>query len=196
MTFVIAPADFVKGAGDYSEYRQILTDLQSTAFARAADIWKGYSPGGITPGARQFGVSTYRPRDIFGGGTATFVKSYGSQGSWGNIWSYSVPEDSIHALAGLAIPDPTLIFSAFKLQIEDKILPIINVEEAHSFSQGFRLLFKQDKGKEFVIPEEQSVLLRGFQERNTRNRTQRIVPIGFVLNKNRDNMIRETELSN
>lgn len=199
MTFLIAPADMVKGEGQWTEYRQILADLQVSAQARAADIWKGFTFGGVTPGARQYGISSLRPRDIHGGGvggTATFQKTYGSQGSWCNIFSYTVPEDEIHAYAGIAIPDPTLIFSQLRWEIEDKKLPIIDIEEAHSFPGGFRLMFKQDKGKEFVVPEEQSVLLRGFQERSTRNRTQRIVPIGFTLYKNKDLMITERETGN
>jgi len=191
--FSIAPADFVKGEGQYEEYRGILGKLQDRAISRAQEIWKGYSFGGMTPGPRQFGIASFRARDIFGGGTSTFVKTYGSPGSWANIWSYTVPEDEVHAFAGFAISDPTLIFASIRWEIEDKKLPILDIEEAHSFTGGFRFMFKQDDGKEFVVPEEQAILLRGFQERGTDGRSQRITPLGFVLHKNKDNMIRETE---
>lgn len=196
MTFMIAPAAQVKGENAWPEFKNILPALETTAKARAGDIWKGFDFGGVTPGPRQYGLSTLRPRDIFGGGTATFSKTFGSAGSWCNIFSYTVPEDQIHAIAGIAIPDPTLIFSALRWEVEDKKLPIVNIEEAHMFGGGFYLMLKQDSGKELVIPEEQAVLLRGFQERGTRNRTQRVIPIGFTLYKNKDLVIREQETGN
>lgn len=194
--FQIAPANLVKGENAWPEYKNILPALEEAAKNRASQIWQGFQFGGVMPGPRQFGISNILPRDIHGGGTATFSKSYGSAGSWCNIWSYTVPEDEVHAIAGVAIPDPTLIFSSLQFIVEDKTLPIVNIEEAHMFGGGFYVLLKQDSGKELIIPEEQSIKLMGFQERGTRSRSQRVVPVGFALYKNKDLLIKQKETGN
>ena len=192
--FVIAPASKIREAGQYDDFRSILADLQQNALAKASTVWKGYSFGGLRPEGQQFGITTFRPRDVMtpggqtntGGGTATFVKTYGSQGSWTDIYSYSVPENEIHAWAGVGIPDASLIFSQMRFEISDRRFPIIDIEEAHMFPGGFALMFKQDKGEEFIAVENDRVLLRGRQERGTRGRQQRVIPLGFQLYKNKD----------
>lgn len=194
--FLIAPFRLVKGENQWNEYRDMLPALQDAAIRRAQDVWKGFEFGGVLPGAKQYGIVPFRPKDVLGGGTATFNQTFGSQGSWCKIFSYNVPEDMIHAFSGIAIPDPTLIFSQLRFQIEDRLYPVIDIEEAHTFGAGgFTLLIKQDKGKELVVAEELPVLVRGFQERGTRNRTQRVIPLGFMLYKNKNLVINEAETS-
>ncbi len=194
--FLIAPFRLVKGENQWTEYRDMLPALQDAAMARAQDIWKGFKFGGVLPASKEYGITQFRPKDVLGGGTATWTQTFGSAGSWCRIFSYNVPEDMVHAIAGFAIPDPTLIFSQLRFQIEDRLYPIIDIEEAHTFGQGgFSLLIKQDKGKELIVAEELAVLVRGFQERGTRNRTQRVIPLGFMLYKNKDLVIREVETS-
>lgn len=196
MPYMIAPLGLVKGENQYPEYRQILQQLFDGATRRAAQIWNGFEFGGVVPGPRQYGMTPIRPRDIFGGGTATYIKRYGSQGSWTDLFSYNVPEDLIHGWAGVAFTDPDLIFAALRWRIEDKLFPIINIEEAHAWSNPFAVLFKQDAGKEIVVPEEQPVLIRAFQERSTSASRRRVVPLGFSLYKNKDLVITERETGN
>lgn len=193
--FVIASARDI-ALGRNPEFNDIRQALHDQAIARAAEIWPGHEVGGLRPQSKQFGVNTIRPRDIFGGGTATFVKRYGSAGSWCNIWSYTVPEDEIHAFAGFMIPDPSLIFAQTRFELEDTRLPIADIEEAQGFMGPFAILYKQDRGFEYIATEEQRVLFKGFQERNTAGRNQRVVPIGLQLYKNKDLHIVERETGN
>lgn len=194
--FNFAPARLVRGDNAYDSYISLLNDLFVRAKARASEIWPGFTFGGRQPEGKQYGITSFRPRDLFGGGTSTFSKTFGSQGSWANIFSYTVPEDEVHAFAGLSFTEPALIFAQLRWEIEDRKYPIIDIEEAQGWGMPFSLLFNQDKGKELVVPEEQAVLFRGFQERTTRNRVQRVVPLGFVLYKNKDLVIREQETGN
>ncbi|MGH2626371.1 MAG: hypothetical protein ACRDHY_06940 [Anaerolineales bacterium] len=196
MTFNIAPLRLVKGENEYPEFRDALGDLQKEAIARASEVWSGWTFGGVRPEAKQFGVTGIMPRHMFGGDTATYTKAYGSQGSWANIFSRVVPEDLIFGVAGFAFTDPTLIFSQVRWEVEDRIYPIVPIEEAHGWGLPFAVMLKQDRGESLIIPEEQRFLLRGFQERATRGQTARIVPIGFMLYKNKDLVIRESETGN
>lgn len=196
MTFVIAPTRLVKGENAWDEFRTSLRESENLAVQRANEIWNGWKFGGLTPGNKEYGMTSLMPRHIYGGGTATFTKTYGSAGSWCNILSYTVPEDQIHVFVGLSFTDPAPIFSALRWEVEDKRFPIVGIEEAYGFRDGFSLMLKADKGEEIVVPEEQRFLLRGFQERGTRGQQQRIVPLGFMLFKNKDAVIVERETGN
>lgn len=196
MVYSTAPVNLVKGENAYPEYRDILGVLQDAAIQRAETIWPGFKFGGALPGPGEIGIAPIRARHVYGGGTATWNKSYGSQGSWAQVYSYTVPDDLVHAFAGFMIPDPTLIFSAMRFQIDDKLFPIINIELAHGYDGAFGFILKQDKGKELVVQEKRPVLVRAFQERGTRGRNQRVVPIGFALYRDKNLYITEGETGN
>lgn len=196
MVFISAPFKQVKGENAWPEFQSVLPALETAVKGRAEQIWPGFQFGGLFPGNKRYGLLDVRPRDIFGGGTATFTKTYGSQGSWANIWSYTVPRDEIHGFAGFLVTSPSLIFAQIQMQVEDKILPIMDIEHHQGWAPPFGIILKVDQGKEIVADELQSVILRGFQERNTRNMTQRIVPLGVQAYKNKDLHITRREVSN
>lgn len=196
MSYIIAPLDKVKDT--FPEFRQSMSALQDAVIKRAQDIWAGFTFGGLTPGSRQFGLTTMLPREIFGKGTQQWTQTFSAPGSWTNIFSYSVPVDEIHGFAGFAFTEPTLIFSQLRWEIKDRKFPIINVEESRAFNVfagGFVIVVKADAGQELIAEERTQVLVKGFQERGSSGIRQRIIPIGLLAFRRIDLVITEEKSS-
>lgn len=191
MSFEIAPLKRVRT--DYPEFRATLVSVQNGLIARATQIWTGYTFGGLSPASGQFGIGNIPPRHMSiprGFGSWSFVQQFNFPGSWGNIYSYTVPSNQIHGFAGFEFYAPDLIFNALRAQISDTIYPIIEIEEAQGYGQdGMALLVKADAGEEYIIPETVSLTLKGFQERTTLGWNVRVVPLGQIVFKARDDLI-------
>jgi len=194
MPYIFAPLNLVKGENNYPEYADVLKAVQDAAINRAKSLWSGFSQGGLTPGDREFGIVPMRMNEMAADTTSTtlsgsysFRKTY-TAGGWRPIFNFTTREDTIHALAGFAFTDDVLRFSQIRWEIGDKKYPIIDLQLAQSFG-NFALLLKEDAGKEIIIEQEQSVLVRGYCETSG---PQRIVPIGFMLFKRKDLVISET----
>lgn len=187
MSYLIAPLQKVR-SGEFPEFQQAMASLEAAARQRAAAIFSGFTPGGVLPGDGSFGQANLLPKKVLGAGTFTWVQTFRAPGSFTNIFSYTVPNDEIHAYAGFIIPDP-LIFSQFRMQVSDRIYPILEVEEARAFKDGFAIVLKQDSGAETVVEEKKIFTLQGYQERGTSGNSQRVIPIGFALYINKDTYI-------
>ena len=92
-------------------------------------------------------------------------------------------EDSIIALAGFVIPDPTLLITKLRMEIGSRRFPKVDIEEMHGYEQP-ALIFE----KGYVVPEESHFLLKGFFEASG---YQRVVPLGFVIFRRRDLFVTE-----
>jgi len=194
MSYVIAPMRLVKGEGAYPEFAEVLRSVQDAAIARAKDIWKGYSQGGIYPGDNEFGICPMRAREMAKdvssttlSGTYSFKKNLGTTG-WHTLFDYTVRKDIIHAFAGFAITDEVLRLLELRMEFGDRKFPILDIQEAKGWG-SFAILFKEDVGKELIAQEESSVYLRGYVEATG---YQNIVPIGFQLYKRKDLVISES----
>lgn len=194
LPFVIAPLDKVKGENAFPGFEEVLKDLQDAAIQRAKDIWKGWEFGGILPGEKEFGICPLRAREMANDVTATtlsgsynYRKNLGSTG-WYTLFDYSVRDDIIHAFAGFKVTDDVLRLLEFRMEMSDKKLPIIDVQEAKGWGQ-FAILFKVDEGKELIAEPRHSVYLRGYVEASG---YQTIVPLGFQLYKTKNLVISET----
>lgn len=191
--FTLAPAKLIKGPGAFPEFAQAMKDIEGAAIARALDIWKGYELGGLTPGKKQFGICPFLPAECAqqtsARGSATFRKSYTGTG-WKPIMDYSVPEDEIHAFAGFAITDEALRFNTFRMEIGDRKFPKWDIQEAQGWDGGMAIILKENKGDEIIAVEETDVDLRGWLESAG---YQRVVPLGFMLYKRLDIVIKELE---
>jgi len=189
MAYIIAPLDKVKV--DYPEFMDVMRQVERVSIARAEKIWPAFKLGGLIPGEKEFGIGNILPKDVLGAGTYSWTQSFTAPGSWTNIFSYTVPEDEIHAFAGFAISDPTLIFNQIRLEISDKKYPIWEIEEANLYEKGFAIIIKADPGDELIAEEEIPVLVRGYQERGTSGYEQRVIPIGINIYKRKDLVISE-----
>lgn len=194
MPYIIAPARDVKGPGQYPEYLAVLKAVQDAAIARAADIWKGWVPGGLTPKSNQFGIGLLRKNDTSNdvttaalSGSYSYSKTLTATG-WVPLFSYTVPDDTIHAYAGFSFVDEVMRISQIRLEIQDRILPIIDLQGAWGWGK-FDVLIKEDVGGEFVAQGLQRVLVQGYVESTG---PQRIVPIGLHLYKNLTRVITQT----
>ena len=194
MSYIIAPMRLVKGEGAYPEFAEVLKSVQDAAIARAKDIWKGYSQGGIYPGDNEFGICPMRAREMAKdvssttlSGTYSFRKNLATTG-WHTLFDYTVRKDVIHAFAGFAITDEVLRLLELRMEFGDRKFPILDIQEAKGWG-SFAILFKEDVGKELISQEESSVYLRGYVEATG---YQNVVPIGFQLYKRKDLVISET----
>lgn len=194
MTFVIAPLSKVKGEGSYPEYEDVLKSVQDAGINRAKEIWKGFTQGGLYPGANEFGITTLRAREMANDVTATtlsgtysFRKNLGTRG-WHTFFDYTVRTDIIHAFAGFEITDEILRILELRMEFGDRKYPIIDIQQAKGWG-GFAIIFKEDEGKELISQEETSVYIRGYVEATG---YQNIVPLGYQLYKRKDLVISET----
>lgn len=192
MSYLIAPLQKVKI--DFSEFNAVMKNLEEALDARAKAIWSGYTFGGLSPGDNQYGFGNIPPRHMSvprGFGTWSFMQKYTAPGSWTNIFSYTVPNDQIHGFSGFEFHGPNQIFNALRFSISDKTFPIIEIEEARSYAakDGMALIFKTDKGREMIVQEKISLTLKGFQERNTSGFNQRVIPIGEMAYRAKDDLV-------
>ena len=194
MSYIIAPLDKVKGEGAYPEFADVLKSVQDAAIARAKDIWKGFTQGGMYPGDNEFGICPLRAREMATNvtsstlsGTYSFRKNFAAT-AWRTIFNYTVRQDVIHAFAGFMITDEVLRFLELRMEFGDRKYPILDIQEAKGWG-AFAILFKEDVGKELIAQEESSVYLRGYVESTG---YQTVVPLGFQLYKRKDLVISES----
>lgn len=195
MPYIIAPLSDVKGLNNYPEYIDAMRALQQAAFARAASLWEGFTPGGILPGQNQFGIGPFRKNDQAGdttdsanSGSYTYRKNYTTASAWTDAFRYTVRVDEIHAFAGFLIDAPTLNLIQFRMQIGSKIFPVFDIQEAQRYSK-FAIILKTDAGSELIADPKTFVLTRVYVETAG---FQRVVPLGFELFRRPDLHITET----
>lgn len=192
MSYIIAPLSKVKD--DFPEFLGVMKDLENKLRTRSEKIWNGFTFGGLTPGDNQFGLVNIPPRHMSiprGFGTWSYLQKFSASGSWTNIYSYTVPEDQIHGFAGFGFQGPNMIFNAIRLQISDVIFPIIELEEARMWAKddGLGIILKTDVDEDLIVQEKVSMVLKGWQQRNTDGFTMRITPIGLMSYKVKDDLI-------
>ncbi len=178
---------------DEAPFRQSLVDLQNTAFARASSVWDGFTPGGLTPGAKQFGIAPLRKNDMSGdttdstpSGSYSYIKSITATG-WQDIFNFQVRKDQLLGFGGFSFTDDVLRVSQMRIEIQDRRFPIWDVQLAQNW-QSFSLVFKTDEMKELIAEPNNRVLVRIYAE-STGN--QRVVPIGFTLYRNLNTILTE-----
>ena len=192
MSYFVAPLKAVKTS--FPEFAQAMASLENAVRARAESVWPGYTFGGLQPGANQYGLANLLPRHMSiprGFGSWSFLQKFTAPGSWQNIYSYTVPTDQVHGLAGISLVGATNPFTALRLQISDTVLPIFEIEESRGWdpTSGNSLIIKTDQGKELVAQEKVTILLKGFQDRNTSGFNVRTVPIGVMAYRARDDLL-------
>ena len=137
--FVICEYEKVRKGFPY--FQGLLTRARANLMAKATADWAPLTFGGMTPEAGQFGESTIMPqlfRDITSTTMTTWHQWFNGTGhqtimsgaNGGNIY-----EDYKIGIVGLAFLDKAIRVSEIKMQISDKKLPRINVEEAFVYNK-------------------------------------------------------------
>ena len=177
--YVICEYEKVK---DYfPEFQRTLASLHSALVAKAAADWAPKTFGGMSPRSDQFGESPIMP-ELFRNMANTTLTSWnqwlsatGHQTVMSGSNSANIYEDYKIGLAGIAFLDKSIGISEIKMQISDKKLPRINIEEAFSYNKP-AVIFEDG----YIIDEETGfhlyayVLSTGYQ---------RLKLIGFQLNR-------------
>jgi len=184
--YVICEYERVK---DYfPEFKSIMETLRTTLIAKCQADWAPKTFGGMTPKAGQFGESTIMP-ELFRDLTNTTLTSWYqwfantssgatavqriimSGANTGNIY-----EDYQIGLAGIAFLSKATRISEIKMQIGDKKIPRMNIEEAFAYNKP-AIVFEQP----FILDEETSFDLYA---NITTLGPQRIKLIGVQMNRN------------
>ena len=181
MSYVICEYDKVKQ--EFPEFNSVLEKLRSDLIAKAEADWEPLKYGGLAPkGEKQFGETTIMPQlfaDITGTRMTTWNQWFNATGAQTIMTGVgsggTIPEDYKVGVAGLAFLDKTIRISEFKMQISDRKLPRINIEEAFMYNKP-AIIFEEG----FILDEETAFELVAYI---LTQGPQRIKLIGLQLNR-------------
>lgn len=192
--YVIGELNLIKGAGQYSEFIGAMGDLETQLFQEASAKWEGWTPGGLTPGDNQYGVTTLRKNDMANdttdsvpSGSYSFIKTFSTTG-WQDLFNYRVRDKMFHGFAGFNFANDVLRIQQLRIQISDRIFPIIDISQAQMFG-GFSVVFKTDELKHLIASPTNRVIIRGYVESTG---VQNVIPIGINLYQDKNLVLEET----
>jgi hypothetical protein len=178
--YVICEYDKVKA--EFPEFRAVMEALEDSLIAKASADWAPLSYGGIAPLSGQFGKTTVMPQlfaDNAGNRLTTWEQTFTATGSQTIMTGVEsggiIPEDFKVGLVGLAFLDKALKISEIKMQISDKKLPRMNIEEAFLYNKP-AIIFEEG----FILDEKTSFDLYGYV---LSQGIQRIKLIGLQVNR-------------
>ena len=177
---------------NFPEFARTMASLRTALVAKATADWSPKSFGGLAPTSAQFGETTILPALFRGLGqafSATPVAGTNSLQTWHQFYNAVgsqmilqgvrqggvIPEDYKIGLVGLALLDKAIRISEIKMQISDKKLPRINIEEALAYNKP-AIIFEDG----YILDEETGFDLHAYI---TTRGPQRILPIGLQLNR-------------
>lgn len=179
-SYVICEYDKVKL--EFPEFNAIMQALEDSLIAKASADWEPLTYGGIAPMAGQFGKTTILPSlfaDNAGNRLVTWDQTFTSTGHQTIMTGVGsggiIPEDFKVGLVGLAFLDKALRISEIKMQISDKKLPRMNIEEAFMYNKP-AIIFEEG----FILDEKQAFDLYGYV---LSTGPQRIKLIGLQVNR-------------
>lgn len=184
--------EYEKVKANFLEFANTMAKLRTDLVAKASAKWDPKTFGGMAPKTGQFGETTIIPclfNGYLGSGVGTQLTQWHQEldttiggtipGSNvlidGVVAPGSIPEDYMIGLAGLAFLDKAIKVSEIKMQIGDKKIPRINVEEAMVYNKPC-IVFEQG----FILDEEEGFELIGYV---TSEGIQTIKLIGLQLNR-------------
>jgi len=185
MSYVICEYEKVK---DYfPEFKATMETLATQLRAKCAADWSPKTFGGLAPSAGQFGETTILPA-LFRDDVMTAANA-GNMTTWeqwlptlghrtimtGSGTGGIILEDYKIGLAGIAFLDKAIRVSEIKMQISDKKLPRINIEEALAYNKP-AIVFENG----YVLDEETGFDLYAYV---TTQGPQRIKLLGLQMNR-------------
>lgn len=185
MSYVICEYDKVKQ--EFPEFKRTMTNLATTLRAKCAADWSPKTFGGLAPTAGQFGETTVLPA-LFRDDVMTAANA-GNMISWDQwlpnlghrtIMSGSgsggiILEDYKIGLAGIAFLDKAIRVSEIKMQISDRKLPRVNIEECLAYNKP-AIVFENG----YILDEETGFDLYAYV---TTRGPQRIKLLGLQMNR-------------
>jgi len=180
MGYIICDYEYVKRY--FPEFENVMKKLEEDLIARANAKWSPLKYGGVTPKAGEYGKSTIIPslfKDNAGNVLTTWEQEFTKTGSQtiltGAAPGGTIYEDYMVGFCGIAFLDPVLRVTEIRMQISDKKLPRINLEEAFAYKKPC-IIFEEG----FILDEETGFELLGYVEATG---LQKIKLIGLQLNR-------------
>jgi hypothetical protein len=195
---------------EFPEFRATMEDLERRLIEKAEADWTplkyagrrkeatfGFPGPGLESKAGEFGRTSILPalfKDVTGTRMSTWdqwlttTTQYPTIPGYSMIMSgvgtgYTIPEDFKIGLAGIAFLDKAIRISEIKMQISDRKLPRINIEEAFLYNKP-AIIFEEG----FTLDEKAVFELYAYV---LTQGPQRIKLIGFQLNRIKDKLFTE-----
>lgn len=189
---------------EFPEFKATMEALERDLIAKAEADWRplkyagrrkeavfGVPGPGLEVKSGEFGKTTIIPalfNDITGTRMVTWDQWFTATGSQtimtGAAAGGSIPEDYKVGVVGLAFLDKAIRVSEIKMQISDKKLPRINLEEAFVYNKP-AVVFEEG----YILDEETVFELYAYVLTQGQ---QRIKLLGFQLNKVKDKLLTNT----
>jgi len=150
MAYVIA--DYSKIKETFPEFQATMDAMEDVLVRKAMAQWAPLRYGGLNPQAGEFGVSTIMPELFQTGAYPTGVLT--TMNTWGDGYISSttqtvpgantlmqgntagnIPEDFMVGIVGIEFLEPSSRISEMRMQISDKKLPRMNLQEAWCYQR-------------------------------------------------------------
>ncbi len=186
--FVICEYEKVKE--NFPEFATVMANLETSLIGLGRSRWSPLTYGGMNPKSGQFGKTTILPplfRDISATQMVTWEQDFTNAQVARSVVGTSqviidgrgtagtIPEDYMVGFAGLAFLDKAIKVTEIKMQIGDKKIPRINLEECMAYNKPC-VVFEEG----FILEEEESFELYGYLQAAG---VQTIKLIGLQLNR-------------
>jgi hypothetical protein len=179
--FVIAEYKSIKK--DFPEFKFAEESLYNRLIAKANADWAPETFGNMTPESGQYSMTTILPplmAGVLGTPLVTWNQVFTSTGDTiiltGSHAGGIIPEDFKIGWTGLLFADKSIRVSELKWQIGQSKYGRVNIEEIQCYEKP-ALIFE---GEGYILDEKQGFDLHAYV---TCRGQQRIVPLGFQLNK-------------
>jgi len=165
MTTGYVLCDYSKIKESFPEFKSTMELLKSSMVDKARAEWGPLQFGGLKPKAGQFGQTTIMP-ELFANAAGTRLTTWdnrttaqGHQLLMQGVNVPNIPEDYKVGLIGLAFLDKSAKITEIKLDVSDKRLPRLNIEEMHGYDEP-TVIFENG----YILDEETGFALWGFAE--------------------------------
>ena len=195
MSYIICEYEKVKA--NFPEFKATMEALSTQLKAQCAADWLPKTFGGLTPSAGQFGETTILPALFRNQTDSALAPPAGNKTTWNQTLTLSdterqlggaqktimtgsgtggiLLEDYKVGLAGLVFLDKAIRISEIKMQISDRKLPRINIEEALAYNKP-AIVFETG----YILDEETGFDLYAYV---TTQGPQRIKLLGLQMNR-------------
>lgn len=173
--------DYARIKDSFPEYASTMDVLKTALIDKAKSEWSPLSYGGLKPKAGQYGESTIMPELFANGANAllsTWNQTIAATGAQVLVQGANLPnisEDYKVGLMGVAFLDKSQKITEIRMDISDKRLPRLNLEEMHTYEEPCVIL---ENG--YILDEETGFTLNGYAEAAGYTR---IKLLGLQLNK-------------
>ena len=180
--YIICEYDSVKR--EFPEFQDVMATLKSELVSLASKDWNIPAEKFTLEDGHLTTILPALFRDMSNTRLTTWDQWFtatGAQTILSGVSGGNIPEDFKVGLAGIAILDKVIRISEFKMQISDKKLPRINIEEAFGYNKP-AFIFEEG----YILDEEKSFELVAYV---LTQGPQRIKLIGLQANRVKDKLI-------